>query len=122
LKIEQRERSLNGSLRLTMGTAESDMRAHAVKVGEIVDQISPLLAGRGPEVQGAVLGELVATWLAGYQAIEDDVDIDACREELLHHHVRLIRALIPIQEALLLKRATAEMRAKLDAKKKNETH
>ena len=36
------------------------------KVKMLTDQISPILHGHKPEIQGAVLAELLATWLAGH--------------------------------------------------------
>ena len=41
-------------------------RARAEEVGSIVDAIAPLIGGRPPELQGAVLADLLAIWLAGH--------------------------------------------------------
>lgn len=38
----------------------------ATRAQELLRLIEPLLAGKGPEVQGAVLVDLTATWLAGH--------------------------------------------------------
>jgi hypothetical protein len=35
---------------------------------DLVNRIRPLLSGRHPSVQGAVLADLVARWLAGHDA------------------------------------------------------
>jgi hypothetical protein len=35
---------------------------------DLVNRIRPLLSGRDPSVQGAVLADLVARWLAGQDA------------------------------------------------------
>lgn len=40
--------------------------AHSMAVLAIVDQIKPLLAGKSPELQGAVIIELTSLWLAGH--------------------------------------------------------
>jgi hypothetical protein len=45
---------------------EETSNAQAIRSQELVKLIEPLLAGKGPEVQGAVLVDLVATWLAGH--------------------------------------------------------
>jgi hypothetical protein len=49
--------------------------------------IRPLLAGRAPEVQGAVLGELVSLFIAGHHP--------QLRDEILEQHIKLVRDLIP---------------------------
>ena len=36
------------------------------KVKMLADRISPILHGHKPEIQGAVLAELLATWLSGH--------------------------------------------------------
>jgi hypothetical protein len=59
---------------------------------ELTDQIVSLLAGRSSGVQGAVLAELLATWLASYPK--------DTREELLARHVGAVRELISINESL----------------------
>jgi hypothetical protein len=41
-------------------------KEQTIRSQELVKQIEPLLAGKGPEVQGAALLDLVATWLAGH--------------------------------------------------------
>lgn len=61
-----------------------------VKVERLSRRISALLAGKPPEVVGAVLGDLVATFIVGHH-------VDA-REEILRLHVELVRDLIPINE------------------------
>jgi hypothetical protein len=51
----------------------------------VVAQISPLLHGKGPGVQGAVCADLTAIWLAGHPP--------ELREALLDMQVELIRQL-----------------------------
>jgi hypothetical protein len=53
-------------------------------------EIHPLLAGRRPEVQGAILADLLATWLA--------VHPTHLRDEILSLHVDTVRLLIPVNE------------------------
>jgi hypothetical protein len=52
--------------------------------------IRPLLAGRAPEVQGAVLGELVSLFIAGHHP-----DL---RDAMLDEHIKLVRGLVPESE------------------------
>ena len=56
-------------------------------VREIVERIRPILAGHHPAVQGAVVADLLAIWLAGHQA-----DL---REALLENHIDKVRKLVP---------------------------
>jgi hypothetical protein len=48
------------------------------------EEIAPLLAGLPPDVQSAVLGQLVATWLQGhtFEPPRDAAAVRAMREEL----------------------------------------
>jgi hypothetical protein len=77
------------------GNADMPIDPQMRDVAEAIDAIRPHLAGRPPEIQGAVLAELLATYLAGYQGNA----AEALREELLAHHVATVRELIPVIEA-----------------------
>jgi hypothetical protein len=59
-----------------------------------------MLRGLGPDIQGAVLADLLATWLAGIQG----PDAEAARDELLEAHIRLVRVLIAVNEKIILDR------------------
>jgi hypothetical protein len=54
----------------------------------LADVIAPLLYGRGPELQGAVLAELVSLWLAGHPP--------ELREEALARWLDLMHDLLPL--------------------------
>lgn len=60
---------------------------------EIVDQIRPLLAGKLPQLQGIVVAELTAIWLAGHAPeLRDDLirmQDAAVRELVTLWHERL---------------------------------
>lgn len=58
----------------------------ATRVLAIARKIAPLLAGNPPQIQGAVLAELLSLWLAGHHP-----DI---REEVLQLHIMHMRPLI----------------------------
>jgi hypothetical protein len=62
-------------------------------VTEVVDRIRPILGGHHPAVQGAVVADLVAIWLAGHQA-----DL---REVLLDNHIDTVRQLVPANVAAM---------------------
>ena len=66
----------------------------AKQVLGIVEQIKPLLAGREPSVQGAVLAELLALWLAGHLPSE-------LREVLLSAHIEAVRGLTKVNAKIL---------------------
>jgi hypothetical protein len=53
----------------------------------VVARIRPMLAGRHPGEQGAILADLLAIWLAGHPF--------ELREALLDNHVERVRDLIP---------------------------
>jgi hypothetical protein len=65
--------------------------------------VSAALGGLDPGLQGAVLADLVATWLAGFTG-DKPAAVDRLREELLALHVDTVRELIPINEARLIGR------------------
>jgi hypothetical protein len=74
--------------------------AAAVEAATVARAIQPLLAGRSPEVQSAVLADLVAMWLAGHLFL-DGADATALREEFLAMFVDAVRKLIPINEDII---------------------
>jgi len=65
-------------------------------VEAIVASIRPLLNGQPMEVQGAVLADLLATFLAGHVVIGDPEETRALRAGLLDLHIRLVRDLIEL--------------------------
>ena len=70
------------------------------KYEEALAALAPMLHGLDPAVTAAVLADLTAIWLAGFQG----EDAEAVREALLEAHVRTIRSLIPVNEAIILER------------------
>ena len=66
-------------------------QAHEVEA--IVEAIRPMLAGKTPEVQGAVLADLLAIFLAGHHP--------ELREQLLTMHIEGVRKLIAPNEAAI---------------------
>jgi hypothetical protein len=79
--------------------AERSVGAVAVDIVNRVEEIRPLLAGLGSEMQGGILADLVAMWLAGHMADRPDF-----REEILRHWLDAVRALIPVNERIILER------------------
>jgi hypothetical protein len=62
-------------------------------VSAIIDQIKPHLSGQHPEIQGAVLADLMATWLAGHPPF--------IRESLLMMHMNMVRELTVANENIM---------------------
>jgi hypothetical protein len=63
---------------------------------DTVEQIRPLLAGKGPAVQSAVLGELTATWLLGHRHVDGELATQELRNRLLEGLLALIRTLVDL--------------------------
>jgi hypothetical protein len=73
------------------------LKHDARRVHELVDRIKPILAGEAPNVQGAVLADLLAMWLAGHVIMGDPKETEKMRERALEIHIATVRALIPIE-------------------------
>jgi hypothetical protein len=65
----------------------------AEQVAAIVEQFGPLLAGKPAEVQGAVLADCLAIWLAGHHIPGDVEGTRKMRAELLSVHCSMVREL-----------------------------
>lgn len=64
------------------------------EVDELVGAIKRHLAGKGPELQGAALCDLVAMYFAGHNP--------AVRDRALSVWIEHMRALIPVNEAMVV--------------------
>lgn len=71
----------------------SELHQDVLKAERIADTIRPLLGGVEPEIQGAILAELLSYWLAGHP--------DFAREPILAHHVRMVRELVGVSEKIM---------------------
>lgn len=60
-------------------------------------EIRPLLGGYPPEVQGAVLADLLAMWLAGHRA-RDESKTAPMRAALLHMHIKAVTQLVAMED------------------------
>lgn len=71
------------------------------KAPEIAERIYPMLAGLHPTVQGAIVTDLVAMWIAGHVVEGDPKDTDRLRKFLMEQHIKLVVQLIkPNAEAI----------------------
>lgn len=63
------------------------------QVDELVNKIKRHLQGKGPELQGAALCDLLAMFIAGHHP--------SLRDDVLEIHLNTVRALVPANEAAL---------------------
>ena len=62
-------------------------------VKEAVDRIKPILAGHSADIQGTVLADLLAIWLAGWRP--------NIREEALKVHLKNVWQLVQMNDKIL---------------------
>jgi hypothetical protein len=72
------------------------MSRYTEEVFAIVQRVRPLLAGKPPQIQGAVLADLTATFIGGYGVVGNAEATDVLRDELLKMHVDTVKRLIPV--------------------------
>jgi hypothetical protein len=73
------------------------------QVMRLVNVIRPLLAGEPPSIQGAVIADLLAIWLAGHFAGDNDATA-MMREKMLAALIATARQLVQVNEAEILAR------------------
>jgi len=66
------------------------------EVKALIDRISPILRGQDRQVQGAVLADLLARWLAGHYVPEDRFQTILMRGRILHQHMKIVRDLTKV--------------------------
>ncbi len=67
----------------------------------LAEEIRPLLAGQGPDVQGAALVDLVSLHLVSHFVPGDPIATRQIREDLLAAHVEAVRKLIPVNARIV---------------------
>ena len=65
-------------------------------VKALIDRISPILHGQDRQVQGAVLADLLAKWLAGHCVPDDRFQTILMRGRILHQHMKIVRDLAKV--------------------------
>jgi hypothetical protein len=64
-------------------------------IATTVAEIEQILKGKGSAMQGAILGDLLATWLHGHSDVDDDpVKTAEVRDELLAVHINYVKLLV----------------------------
>lgn len=71
------------------------------RVANAVELITPLLAGREPKIQGAILAGLLAIWLAGHHVKGDTDATRKLRGEILAAHIVGVTELVPVNAMIL---------------------
>jgi hypothetical protein len=77
------------------------MNTQTKAIAAIVARIKPLLAGHPPEMQGAVLADLLAIWLAGHTVPGDPIATRRLRAAALEVHLEQMRPLIAVNAKLM---------------------
>ncbi len=71
------------------------MNRFAARADAVMLRIQPLLAGHGPDLQGAVITDLVAIWIAGHRC-SDPAEEQLVHEELLELHCKHVREMVAL--------------------------
>lgn len=71
------------------------------EIRNAVERIKPHLAGRSPEVQGCILADLLAIWLAGHQVEGDSDATRKLRGEVLATHLLGVEGLVAANAKIL---------------------
>jgi hypothetical protein len=61
---------------------------------DLLDRLAPILEGQPAELQGAVIADMTALWLAGHRVQGDRAEGDRVREKLLQLHATHVRELV----------------------------
>jgi hypothetical protein len=73
------------------------------KAQKLIKRIAKILANNPPQIQSAVLADLLATWLGGHFVPGDRKETFALRKSLMHDHIKLVADLIPHNEPQVAK-------------------
>jgi hypothetical protein len=76
-----------------------DAARYATESMVLTGRIREMLAGKPAAMQGAILADLLAMWLAGHV---EDPDNEGLRELVLAAHIEAVRALIPVNFKLFV--------------------
>jgi hypothetical protein len=66
------------------------------QVKALINRISPILHGHDRRVQGAVLADLLATWLAGHCVPDNRLQTTLLRGRIFHEHMKIVRDLTKV--------------------------
>jgi hypothetical protein len=80
-----------------------DLAKRAIESMKLTQKIRRMFEGKPPEMQGAILADLLACWIAGHVSPGDDEATKDHRELILQIHLAAVRALIPVNYRLYIK-------------------
>lgn len=66
---------------------------------EIVERIRPLLANKDPALQGMVLADLLAVWVAGHRCEAGQVETNQLRCAMMSEHLQCVARLTALYDA-----------------------
>jgi len=75
-------------------SADEEIAGIGEQADALLDRIKPILAGQPAELQGAVICDLTAIWIAGHRIEGDRAEGDQMRAELLAMHAEHVRELV----------------------------
>jgi hypothetical protein len=79
---------------MTEEEAEQQAQESADEAVRLLKQIRPLLAGKGPAIQSAVIADLLATWLLGFEVPGNETATAEVRSSHLSRHIQLVMDLV----------------------------
>lgn len=71
-----------------------DIESKFGRYEDLVEQIKPILADQKPQVQGAVIADLFAIYLANHQGEE----VEEVREAIIEHWLKMVHGLVPLYD------------------------
>lgn len=77
-----------------MKNYRADVRAKAERALMLAVLGGSVLAGEDPEVQGAALAEMMATFLRGHRIVDGSADENEMRETMLTQWLKTVRELL----------------------------
>ena len=81
---------------MSLPDPDADVAGFAAGADALLERIAPILAGQPAELQGAVVSDLAAIWIAGHRVENGRAEGDRMRAELLQMHAEHVRELVDI--------------------------
>jgi hypothetical protein len=87
-----------------MTKARNVLPSEVCQAYALIEQIHRLFEGRDPSIIGAVLADVLSTWLAGHMIEGNQKATDKLRRGMLEFHIKRVRELIPVNERAILEK------------------
>jgi hypothetical protein len=82
----------------------------AMESMKLSQKLKRMLEGKPADMQGAILADLLACWLAGHVSPGNDEATEGYRELVLRMHLAAVRELIPVNYKLYVEPQLKERR------------